>query len=464
MARGRAPVAAALLVVALFVTPACSLLPGNDDDPTADSPSSSPAAPEDVVAGLQEALDSRAAAVLHGDEKAFRRGLAGGDRRLRGEQSTYLANLRQLPLGEFEYSFDPAGLVRDGDDYWVVVDLRMQLKGFDDRAVVSRDRYRFTPDPQGGFRLASVTDLQWEVERQVQQQPWESGPITVRTLPGVLGIFDEGSVRAADSLLKSVQQGIVYVSAVVPYDWSRSVVFYALSDTAFLDSVPDLPGSDPQTLDAVAFPVPARPDSNRPAATRIVLHPRMLDREGPARDRLVRHELTHVALGRLDDRAPVWLSEGLAEYTSVRPMPPEERDISQRAVQAARRGFTDLPADERFNDAESAVHYAQAWWACEYLASTFDALTLWSLLDQLGQPDADPKAVLAAYTGLNSRQLARKAGKLLLATYDPSALDRPPEPSPTAQPTDGGSAAPTETPSQTPGPSPTASPTPSPSG
>ena len=96
---------------------------------------------------------------------------------------------------------------------------------------------------------------------------------------------------------------------------------------------------------------------------------------------------------------------------------------------------------------------------CEYLAETYDTLTLWSLLDQLGQPDADRKAVLAAYTGLNSRQLARKAGKLLLATYDPSSLDRPPtEPSPAPEPTDGATAPPTETSTETP------SPTPSPSG
>jgi hypothetical protein len=459
VARGWAQAAAALLVLAIgSATTGCSLLPGNDDAPSADVSSASvAAAPQDVVAGIQSALDGRAAAVVHDDARAFRAGLARGDRALRREQSTYFDNLTQLPLGAFRYSFDPADLVREGEDYWVVVDLRMQLEGYDDRPVVSRDRYRFSPDGTG-FRLASVSDLQWEAEHQVQQQPWESGPITVRAVPGVLGIFDEDSERAADGLLKSVQQGIVFVSAVVPYEWARSVVVYALSDTAFLDSIPDLPGSDPETLDGVAFPVPAGPDTNRPAATRIVLHPRMLDRDGPARDRLVRHELTHVAVGTHDDLAPVWLSEGLAEYTSVRPMAPEERDISEGAVRAARDGFTDLPTDERFNDQESPVHYAEAWWACEYLASSLDETTLWSLLDQLGKPDADRTGILVSYTGLNTRQLARKAGKLLLATYDPSALDHPPkEPSPTPSPTDGA----TDNSDQSLSPSP--EPTPSPS-
>ena len=422
--------------------------------------SATPEAPQDVVAGIQAALDGRADAVLRRDAKAFRSGLARGDRALRREQTIYLVNLGQLPLGEFGYSFDPASMVRDGEDYWVVVDLSMKLTGYDERPVVTRDRYRFSPDDSGdGFQLASVSDLQWEVENEVQQQPWESGRITVRSVPGVLGIFDKSSVETADPLLKSVQQGIVFVDAVVPYEWSRSVVVYALSDTTFLDSIPDLPGSDPETLDGVAFPVAESPESNRPAATRIVLHPRMLGRDGPARDRLVRHELTHLAVGSHDDQAPAWLSEGLAEYTSVRPMVPEERDISQRAIQAARKGFKDLPTDEVFNDADSSVHYSVSWWACEYLASNYDESLLWTLLDQLGQPDADREGILVSYTGLNTRTLARKAGKLLLATYAPEALDRPPKPDPSATP----SASPGADPTESPAPSPPATPVPTPS-
>ena len=467
MTRARAQLAAAFLVLAGSATTGCSLLSDDEEGPGAGAPSASSEAPQDVVAGIQAALDQRASAVVHRDAKAFRAGLARGDRELRRQQSTYLANLTQLPVGTFRYTFDPADLVREGEDYWVVVDLRMQLEGYDDRPVVSRDRYRFTPGGADAFQLASVSDLQWEVEHQVQQQPWDSGPVTVRALPGVLGIFDKESLEFADPLLKSVQQGIVFVDAVVPYEWSRSVVVYALSDTTFLDSIPDLPGSDPETLDGVAFPVPASPDSNKPAATRIVIHPRMLGREGPSRDRLVRHELTHVAVGSHDDRAPTWLSEGLAEYTSVRPMAPEERDISQRAVRAARKGFTDLPTDDGFNDADSPVHYAASWWACEYLASSYDEATLWRLLDELGKPDADREAVLAAQTGLNTRTLARKAGKLLLATYAPEALDQPPdEPDPSASPGASPSASPEASPSGSPAPSPSTAPTqtPSPSG
>ena len=55
-------------------------------------------------------------------------------------------------------------------------------------------------------------------------------PVLARTRPGVLGIFDEKSVAAAEPLMDSVARGIGDVSASVPYDWWRSVVVYALSE------------------------------------------------------------------------------------------------------------------------------------------------------------------------------------------------------------------------------------------
>ena len=203
----------------------------------------------------------------------------------------------------------------------------------------------------------------------MRPQPWELGPVVVRAVPGVLGVFDDRSIGAADRLLADVRQGITDVSGVIPFDWTRSVVVY--------------------------------------------------------RGRLIRHELTHVALGRRDDHAPVWLSEGLAEYVSVRPLPPERRGISQSAVDAARAGFADLTSDGDFNDADSRVHYGEAWWACEYVATSFGQATLWSLLDQLDDPDLDDagrNAGLMAWVGLGTRQLAHRAGRLLLLTFDPTAL------------------------------------------
>ena len=51
------------------------------------------------------------------------------------------------------------------------------------------------------------------------------------------------------------------------------------------------------------------------------------------------------------------------------------------------------------------------------------------------QDAADPDAVLVGLLGVNERTLARKAGKLILATYDAPEPEPTPTPTPTPSPT-----------------------------
>ncbi len=194
----------------------------------------------------------------------------------------------------------------------------------------------------------------------------------------------------------------------MPYDWTRTVVVYALSDPTFLDSLEHVPGDDPGVLDAVSFPVGA--------GTRFVLNPRVIGTPGPVRDRLLRHELTHVAVGTHDDDAPVWLSEGLAEWVSVRPLAPEQRRLPTAAMRAARAGAPDLPDDATFNDDDSQAHYGLAWWAVEYVADSYGDEAPWQLLDALA-PGSDPDEVLREQFATSTRELAQQADRLMLATY-----------------------------------------------
>ena len=438
---------AALLVVVLGGCSEDAAPPSEaDPSPTGDSGGASAVeVPPDLGRSFSRLLKQRAAALLSGDRASFARGLLTSDEAFVADQAAYFDNLRHLPVSELGFDLDPSSLVRSGDDYWGVVRVALQLDGYDEQPVVTVDRYRFSPLGETGrrFGLSSVTDVEWEERNEVFSQPWDTGPIEVRSGTGVLGIFDAGSVHAAGSLVRSVERGISDVAGTVPYDWSRSVVVYALSGTDFLSSIEDPPGGHPERLDGVAFPMEAGPDSSDIASTRFVLHPRMLDRSRLDRDRLVRHELTHVAIGEHDDYVPVWLSEGLAEYVSVRPLAPEDRMISDAAIAAARGGLvTDLPDDATFNGTDSATHYGVAWWACEFLASTFGEASLWAILDELdaagvdGDLDLDDR--LSGMTGLNSRTLARKAAKLMLATFDPGY--QPSAQPPTSQSADPGAA------------------------
>jgi hypothetical protein len=143
----------------------------------------------------------------------------------------------------------------------------------------------------------------------------------------------------------------------------------------------------------------------------------MLDRSGAELDRLVRHEVTHVAVGTHDDHAPVWLSEGLAEWVAVQPLPPEERRVPEAALAAARAGTATLPDDGSFNGHDAAAHYGLAWWAVQHLADTYGADEPWRLLDAFARPGTRPDRVLLGRYGTTTQELAQQAARLIVSLY-----------------------------------------------
>lgn len=435
---------ASVALLLLLPVSGCS----DDDAPTPEpAPEQSDEAVHapDVVRSLTRLLDRRAEAVRLDDRDAFLDGVAVADPAFQKDQETYFANLEQLPVGEFWYAVDPASLTRSGRDYWAEVDVTLELEGYDEVPVVTRDRYRFS-QRKGRFRVSSVSDAAWESEHGVRAQPWDDGPVTVRYGSGVLGIFDDGSAPKAGDVVADVETGIADVSARVPYDWEPRVVVYALSDPAFLSGLEDVPGDDPLSLDGIAFPVPASPDGGRTADTRFLLSPRMVDARGEARARLIRHELTHVAVGSRADGVPTWLSEGIAEYVSVRPIRPEDRVLSEDALDAAEASITRMPADEDFEGPDREVSYGVAWWACEYVAATYGEDLLWFLMESVGSDD-DPDAALESTLGFGTNALARRGAKLMLQRYRPEpAASSSPSGSPSASASGSASGSPSGSP------------------
>lgn len=427
----------AVLVVALALALTGCSGSSSDNDP---GDRSTPAGveipiPADLAEAFTATLDARAAALLKHRPRQFVGGLLRDDPGFVTAQRGYFDNLAQLPLRELGYTLDRSTMVRAGEEYWVNVEVRLQLDGFDPAPVFTHDRFRFAAGGDGAYVVSSVTDTKWERTHRVEPQPWDMVPIEVRSRPGVLGVFDEQSVSAAEPLLDSVERGISEVSAEVPYDWSGTVVVYALSSTDFLATLEDLPGGDTDHADGVAFSVVTGRDGGG-LTTRVALHPSMLRRPGTDRDRLIRHELTHVALGEHDDEAPLWLAEGIAEWVSVQSLAPESRSLAEEALGAAEAGVRRLPVDGTFNDADSAAHYGVSWWACEYLAASFGSSSLWQLLDELNDPDADQAEVLESLIGLTGPQLAKRGALMMVNEYDPDFLaeqepERPPE-TPTA--------------------------------
>ncbi len=178
-----------------------------------------------------------------------------------------------------------------------------------------------------------------------------------------------------------------------------------------------MPGDDPLALDAVAFPVPAAPDGEETADTRFLLNPRMLDAPGAARARLIRHELTHVAIGKRADGVPTWLSEGIAEYVSVRPLAPEDRVLSRAALAAAEDGVTDLPADD---DVQRLLVRGQLRHRLVGVRVPRRGLRRGDALVPARVDARRRRSRRGAADGLQltPEELARKAGRLMLQTYD----------------------------------------------
>ena len=412
---GKRRVVAALIAgLVLASLQGCGLFA--DDAPEA----SSQVAPADVAPQLQAVLDARAAALRDHREQTFLATVDVSDRTLRARERRFFANLSQLPIARLDYELVLSSLVDTGSGVTAVVRRRLQLTPYDALPVVTPDRVSFAV-VDGRYVIAGDHDRAWQKANDIEVPPWDTTSIEVRTAPGVLGVFDRESVADADAVLADVQQGLADVGALVPGDWARGVVVYALSDVTAFREIDDLPGGDPEHLDAVAFPVQSAPWSRHLASTRVVLHPRMLHESSPARQRLIRHELTHVALGMHDDRVPVWLSEGLAEWVSVQPIPVAERLISADAVTAAIAGINDLPSSDQFNGADAGANYGLAWWACEVIAAEHGSAMLWQLLDAMAEGDGTTEAeqgeVLKRLVGLNAHQLARRAARRIVATF-----------------------------------------------
>lgn len=377
----------------------------------------------DVVSQMQMVLRKRARALRRGDEQAFLATVDQEQQKFLDRERVYFDNLTQLPLGKLAYRVEESSLVRTAGGYDAVVQVHLQLDGYDALPVVRPARFHFTHDLDGGggMLVASDRDLAWEQRNEVDVQPWDNRAVSVVTGGGVLGIFDRKSVDKAHHVIHAVETGIGQVSEVVPYDWDGQVVVYALSDTDLLEGLDGLPTQDPDTLDAVSFPVPARvgdEEGDPLAGTRFLLHPRMLDSDSRQLARLIRHELTHVALGSRDDDVPTWLGEGIAEWVSVQPLPEGQRLISQAAIDAARAGLDELPADVDYNDEEQAAHYGISWWACEAIVDMYGEPMLWRLLDELGATSPDDQAdELQQTLQMGAGQLAREASKRIVATY-----------------------------------------------
>lgn len=379
-------------------------------------------------AEAQQVLDRRAEAIRDGDLERFLDTLDTSDEALVRRQRRYFANLRQLPLQELDYdvlkSDWPTGLRAPGWGRQVTlpqVRVSTQLRDFDTVPVERVTGFAF--DRKEG-RVLVVSELTGAGKQfpGSNPAPWDLVRIHVRTDLDSLQLYDDDTWRSAGTVSAAVRSGIADVRRTVPTGWDGRAVVYVFSRQAVLNSFEGVPGGNIKHLGAMTFPMYAVLGQPTVAGTRFTLLPSSLRAGTVFLGRIVRHELTHVALGSRDDGAPIWFAEGIAEYMGAREIPEDQRRIATVALVRARQGVRRLPASRGFNGDDQAWHYALAWMACDYIAATRGEDALWQLMDAFhaggeGTPEERQDAVLQSVIGLDDAQLARRAAARILRIY-----------------------------------------------
>jgi hypothetical protein len=359
----------------------------------------------------------------------FLRGIAG-DTAFVARQRREFDNLVQLPLATYSFRVlashwpeqlaDPtwgrkAQLPRVVESY--------QLRGYDTAPVQQTTGFAF------GYRGGELKIVDDRTRTGAEfpgyePAPWDVAAIRVHESDGVLGVFDRTTEPDAADLLDVVHDGIRDVQAAVPFAWSGRVVVFSFDNKQVLDSFGAVPGGNIRHLGALTFPVYADDgaDHGEPVGMRLTLLPSSVKAGQPFLGRIVRHELTHVAVGARDDGAPVWFAEGLAEYVGARPLPRDERRIASVALARARGRVGGMPASATFNGPDQDWHYALSWMACDYIAASMGEARLWELMTALhnggaGTRDDDQDEVLRRVLGFDSHELARRAAARIRAIY-----------------------------------------------
>jgi hypothetical protein len=360
------------------------------------------------VAAARAILAARTAALRTGRLAAW---LALVDPRNPAEQArqrTLFANLRQLPLVSYTWTFGEAntesgyGLSASTTDpgvtatYVPEVDVSYQLRGFDP-APVRSSWYPVLVQRGGRWYLGG--DRTSVVAGDQRVEPWETGPVKVAVGRQALVVVSATDAKRLPALAAQADQATSRVVGLWRTGWDRKVVLYDVrGSTVFASFLGDLSTAD--SVSAVTVNVGgSRPDGGDD--TRVVANPRFA---APGAQRLVAllaHEFTHVATWDSQNAGtPRWAIEGIAEYTAFRGHVGEQRVTKAIGRDArAHRLPTTLPADAPFygtDDAAASYAYGIAWLTWEYVGEKYGDAKVRALWAALAAMTAERGSAAAA--------------------------------------------------------------------
>ncbi|MGP9021247.1 hypothetical protein ACT1U9_22975 [Streptomyces sp. BR1] len=341
------------------------------------------AAPDATSHQVQRTLDSRAAAVLHHDERGYLDAVDPAAGTLRDAQRAEFTNLRQVPLSAWAYRV--TGLTHDGARASAQVELRYRIDGYDSAPVVSN---RVVELGERAGRWYVTADRPAD---GAAQPLWQQGPVTVLrgTHSLVLGVGQDRTLL--QEIARTEDRAVPAVSAAWPGMWAGKVVVFV---PASLDSMAALLGAPAASYRGIAAVTTGEAGAaGTTPADRVIVNPEAYGVLGDLGKRVVlTHETTHVATrARTSPATPMWLSEGYADWVGYRGTGRTAAQAAPELQQAVRRGELpdELPADADFGFEGGADRLARAyeggWLACSLIAQRWGEDRLAAFYAKVGE-------------------------------------------------------------------------------
>ncbi len=432
--------ASALLVsLLLLLTPAalagCSpaAAPPAGADPAPSPGSTSAATPrlrtgfnasERDFTAVRRVLETRAQAVIDGDETAFLATVDDADPAFVARQRAVFENLRDLHVTDLYYGvasvgFPPARVRGRGPTLRPDVIEHVLVPGSDYQPVANRVQLTFVRR-QGRWLLGAETFARKQGDfADTQSRPWGQGRIAVATRGDLTVVVDADRAGRLDALADAVEQGIHEVSTLLGRPYQAALLVDATS-SGTVDLVNEVDG-DGAGAEAAATTFPAFAatrvsyENAGLAGWRIKMNPRKLDTLLGDRQ-VLRHELTHYVLR--ESTVPLWLGEGIAEYAGWQPLGLDDLTLSpavyDRIVGSASR--TELPGSGVFSTFPD-VNYVVAFAAVTELASRGGVAEVVRLIDSYAGHTGPDRGDSWTPRGLR-RVFGITEAELASATYD----------------------------------------------
>ncbi|MGH3346894.1 MAG: hypothetical protein ACRDO4_07910 [Nocardioides sp.] len=333
-------------------------------------------------------------------------------RRDRDGQLAWFEVLTRLPVADIEHDVAGVRLMPGTDVTEVSLQMTVRLRGFDRRPVAASHVLELTRADQG-----------WRVARdrfalsQMMSAPWMMADARVRVTDDVILLLDGRSEEQADRLVRLASEALVATRGQVPFGWHDQVVVLAPSSVTPLRNE-GYQVEQIKLLGGIATEVDNL--AGKPVGRRVLLAPQMLDETDDAVRTLLRHEFAHVAIGERDRALPLWVSEGMAEWSSWDGQ--DSFRIATSAVEAAERGIEKMPEDAEFRGTDPARAYGIAWFALRWLEDEHGDGTPWQVLElaqrhRRSGERAFSKALDKRW-GVSIDELAKRAGTLIDETFE----------------------------------------------